>query len=128
MVAGSILITTGRILDPRAGACLDDLHHLPLLITDVLLVCLIWGLIEEILIRFMAIFDAAGPVADLTAAPVYSPKEADVTSVMPVVKRARNSLRFNWPKMRAKSGEHAFPYVALELNAAIRGMAGTSRY
>ena len=80
-----------------------------------LLFRLIWGLMDESLIRFMAIFDAAGPVADLTAAPVYSPKEADVTSVMPVVKRARNSLRFNWPKMRAKSGEHMFPCVALEL-------------
>ena len=73
----------------------------------------------------MAIFDAAGPAAALTAAPVYSSKDVDVTSVMPVVKRARNRLQFNWPKMRAKSGEHAFPYVALELLTAIRGMAGT---
>src|ERR1035441_340140 len=96
---------------------------LGLLFTDqgVVILCLTWSLAGSP-------FDAAGPVADLTAAPVYSPKEADVTFVMPVAKRARNRLQFNWPKMRGKPGEHMFPYVALELNAAIRGMAGTSRY
>ena len=80
---------------------------------------------NETLNRSMVLFDAAGLAAALTAAPVCSSKRDDVTFVMLVVKRARSRLQFNWSKMRAKSGEHAFPYVALELMTAIRGMAGT---
>src|SRR5450631_76688 len=70
---------------------------------------------EESLSPWLILFRPAGPAAALAAAPVYPSKQADVTLVMPVVKRARNSVQFNWPKMCAKSGEHAFPYVALTL-------------
>jgi hypothetical protein len=98
----------------------------PLLIPDVFLFRLIWGLMDESLIRWMVLLRAAGPAAALTAAPVCSSKQDDVTFVMPVAKLPKKAGQLNWPKMRAKSGEHAFPYVALALLAAIRGMAGTS--
>ena len=56
-----------------------------------LLFRLIWGLMDESLIRFMAIFDAAGPVAGLTAAPACSSRQAGATFVMPAVINARDS-------------------------------------
>ena len=116
---------TGRgKYDPKIGLVLLGRRRL----TDPDVFCLTCWLMNETLNRSMVLFDAAGLAAALMAAPIRCSKRDDVTSVMPVVKRARNSLRFNWPKMRAKSGEHAFPYVALELNAAIRGRAGTSSY
>ena len=38
------------------------------------------------------------------AARVYSSNQANVTFVMLVVKRAENSIQFNWPKIRVKVG------------------------
>jgi hypothetical protein len=57
-----------------------------------------------ILSRSLVLSDAARPAAALTAAPVYSFKQGDVTFEMHIVKTAGNSLQFNWPFFDEKRG------------------------
>jgi hypothetical protein len=48
--------------------------------------------------------------AGLPAAPVYTNKQANVTSVMPIPKTTQNALPFHWPKKhRDAGGNGVFP-------------------
>jgi hypothetical protein len=67
---------------------------------------------------------AARPAVALTAAPVYSNKQGDVTFVMPIAKRARNSLRFNWPFSVRNVGGTRFPPTSIDTYDCDSGYGG----
>src|ERR1039458_3411682 len=75
--------------------------------------------------RSMVLFDAAGLAAAFMAAPVHTPEQGKVTSVMPFSKNTEIALQSYWPNLQPNVGGTLFPLRALTLMVAIRGIQGT---